>query len=387
MTRRIAVVTGARADYGHLRNLVGAISGTPGLSLQMIVCGMHLDPKFGNTIAEIEADGVDIDALVTMDLSEDTSVGIARAVAQGVAGAAEAFERLRPDIVVVLGDRYEILAASQAAMLSRIPIAHLHGGEATEGLIDEAIRHSVTKMAHFHFVAAEPYRRRVIQLGEVPERVFWVGAPGLDNIVDDLPGRPDIYRATGIAPEEPYFVVTYHPVTLAADARTGVDEMLAALDRFSEAKILFTGVNADPGGQSVGRAITSYVAERPGRAVMRASLGCRLYLGSIKHATAVIGNSSSGLIEAPALAVPTVNIGERQRGRVRGDSVIDCPEERTAIAGAIRRACDAGFRASLDPARNPYGLPGASKKILDVLRTVSLDGVIMKRFHDLEKLS
>lgn len=386
--RRIAVVTGSRADYGLLRTLMRAIADDSALRLQPIVTGMHLDSRFGDTAGEIDTDGFSPDARVAMDLSDDSPVGTARAVAQGTIGMAEAFARLRPDIAVMLGDRFEILAAAQAAMLARVPIAHIHGGETTEGAFDEAIRHAVTKMAHLHFVAAEPYRRRVIQLGESPERVFTVGAPGLDNITAlALPGRADLDKEIGFPLGEGYLLVTCHPVTLADDGMRGLNELLAALDAFPERRILFTGVNADPGNRTLAEAIDKYVAARSGRAALRASLGSRLYLAALKHAAAVVGNSSSGLVEAPALGTPTVNIGDRQRGRLRADSVIDCPEDRAAIIAAIHRASAPHFRAEIDPARNPYGVPGASRRIRDVLRDAPLGNILIKHFHDLKAVS
>jgi len=363
---------------------MGEIKRDTALRLQLIVTGSHLDPRFGNTVSEIKAAGFDIDASIPMDLSDDSPAGVAKAMTQGLLGMVKAFSSLQPDVVVVLGDRFEILAAAQAAMLTRRPIAHIHGGEATEGVMDDAIRHAVTKLAHLHFVAADAYRHRVIQMGEEPKRVFTVGALGLDPIASlDLPGRAELEKEIGFALGEGYLLVTYHPVTLADDPMRGARELLAAVDQFQQRRVLFTGVNADAGHLSVSRLISGYVAAHADRAVLRASLGSRLYLAAVKHAAAVVGNSSSGLIEAPCFSVPTVNVGDRQRGRLRGESVVDVPEERTAITAAIRRACDPQFRAGINPARSPYGAPGAARRIRDVLRAMPLDGILTKHFHDL----
>lgn len=385
MTRRkICVLTGNRAEYGLLRWTMQEILDDRDLSLQVVVTGSHLEPQFGSTIRHIEEDGFAVDARVPIHLDDSSERGVARSMAAALSGTVEALGRLQPDVLVLLGDRFEVHAAATAAMVARVPIAHIHGGEATEGAIDEAIRHAVTKMSHLHFVSAEAYRRRVIQLGEAPERVFVVGAAGLDNIERlDLLGPRELDAALGFALGS-FLLVTYHPATLVSGASArGATEMLAALDRFPDHRVLITGTNADPGGTAIRSLIAAYAKERPTRVLLSESLGQRLYLSALKASAAVVGNSSSGIIEAPSLGVPTVNLGDRQRGRLRAASVIDCGETEQAIAAAIGRALDPGFRAGLDPALTPYGLPGAARRIRDVLRTYPLDGILMKSFYDL----
>ncbi len=384
--RTICVVTGTRADYGLLYWLMKDVDADPSLELQLIVTGTHLEPRFANTVEVIERSGIRIDARVPLDIADDNPVTVARATGAAVAGVAAALDTLKPDIMVVLGDRYEILAAATAAMLSRIPIAHIHGGEATEGLIDEAIRHAITKMAHLHFPSAELYRRRIIQMGEDPARVCTVGAPGLDSIErETLLDRAALADAVGLDLAGDFFLVTYHPVTLSEDDPTAaIDALLAALDAYPGHKVIFTGVNADPGNAAIAEAIHAYVARHPGRAVATTSLGQTRYLSAMKHCAAVIGNSSSGLIEAPSLHVPTVNIGERQRGRLRAASVVDCKDGTDGIMAAIAKALSADHTALTRDVENPYGPPGASSKIKDHLAAANLDGILMKRFHDLQ---
>lgn len=382
--RRICVVTGTRADYGILYWLLREIADDPELTLQLVVTGMHLAPEFGSTFQAIEADGFAIDARVDMLLSSNTAVGVSKSVGLGVIGMADAFDALRPDVVVVLGDRFEILAAVQSAMLANIPIAHLHGGEVTEGAVDDGIRHAITKMAHLHFVAAEPYRARVIRMGESPDRVWTVGAPALDNIARlDLPSEAELLASVGLGREGPLFLITYHPVTRASAAPdAAVAELLAALDRFADARLLFTKANADAAGVHINSLLQDYVARRGHGAVLVSSLGQRRYLSAVRHAAVVIGNSSSGLVEAPALATPTVNIGDRQRGRLMAPSVVSVPESADAIAGGIRRALEPAFRRTLSADQSVYGAPGASHAVKEILKTVTLDGLVMKAFFD-----
>lgn len=385
MTRKICIVTGTRAEYGLLRLLMAELASDPALDLQVLVTGAHLAPAFGETWRQVEADGFSIDARVDMKLSGDSPAETAQAMALGLAGMAAAFERLAPDLVVILGDRYEILAAAEAAMLCRIPIAHLHGGEATEGLIDEAIRHAVTKMAHLHFTAAEEYRRRVIQLGEDPARVFNVGATGIDCMAATPPmSRAEVEAELGIVPDQPFFLATYHPVTLSGgDQFTAVAELTAALDAFPGHHVVVTGVNADPGHDGVVRGFVDWRQRRADGLTLADTLGQRRYYGAMRWADAVVGNSSSGLLEAPAARIPTVNIGPRQRGRVRAASVIDCGVTRAEIKAALNRALDPEFRILAAQAPYPFGEPGASKRIAAILRGVSLEDILMKRFHDL----
>jgi UDP-hydrolysing UDP-N-acetyl-D-glucosamine 2-epimerase len=384
MTRRICVVTGSRADYGHLQPVMKAIAADPGLTLQVIACGQHLDPRFGETWRAIVADGFAIDAKVDQELANDSALAVAQATGRGVARIAAALSELRPDIVLVLGDRYEILAAGIAALLLTIPLAHLHGGEATEAAIDDAIRHALSKMAALHFVAAEPYRRRLVQMGENPARVILTGAPGLDHL-DTMTflSRDELAADLGIALTPPVFLVTYHPVTLQTDHGTGgMAALIAALARYPAATIVFTGVNSDPGHAALQESVRHFVAAGPHR-VYVASLGQRRYLSAMKIADAVIGNSSSGLIEAPALGVPTVNIGERQKGRLRSASVIDCGEEDAAVAAGIARALDPAFRASLARMTPAYVHGGAAAKIVAALKAAPCAELSTKHFHDI----
>ncbi|WP_217425491.1 UDP-N-acetylglucosamine 2-epimerase [Magnetospirillum sp. SS-4] len=383
--RTICVVTGSRAEYGLLLPLMRTIEADSALDLRLVVTGSHLSARFGATAAAIEADGLVIDARVDLELAGDSPRETARAMALGLTGMAEAFERQRPHLVVVLGDRYEILAAAQAAMLLRIPIAHIHGGEASEGAMDEAIRHALTKMAHLHFAAAEPYRRRIVQMGERPERVFTVGAMALDALAA-LPAMPraELEQRLGLPEGAPFFLVTYHPVTLEnGDPGHAMEALAAALDAFPDHHVIATGVNADPGHDSVSRVIDRWCKARPGRVRAATSLGLSLYAAAMDAAAAVVGNSSSGIIEAPFLKTPTVNIGRRQQGRLRAASVIDCAETEADIRAALIRALAPAFRAEAARAPYPFGTPGAAARIAEALRTVQLDGLLIKTFFDL----
>ena len=383
--RKICVVTGTRAEYGLLFWLMKEIEADAVLDLQLAVTGAHLSEKFGNTVSVIENDGFTVDARIDLDLSSDTPVGITRSLGLGVTGFGEAFERLAPDIVVVLGDRYETFAAAQAAMLARIPIAHIHGGEITEGAIDDAMRHAITKLSHLHFTAAEPYRARVIQLGEHPDRVFSTGAIGLDNIDRlDLLDRAGLEAETGIPAGQGFFLVTYHPVTAGTGGEDReAEEMLNAFDGFGDYAVLLTGVNADPGHDHIAGLLSAYAEAQPNRVSMHGSLGQLRYLSAMKHSAGVIGNSSSGIIEAPALGVPTINIGDRQKGRLRAPSVLDCDGTKDAITAAIERALDPGFLAGLKDMDLPYGTPGASVEIERRLKGADLGAILGKSFYDL----
>ncbi len=388
MTKRIAtvcVVTGSRAEYGLLVWLMKDLASDPTMRLQVLVTGSHLSRRFGLTVEAVEADGFAIDARVDLGLDDDTPTGVAGSMARGLTGMTEALGRLRPDLVVLLGDRYEIMVAAQAAMLNRVPIAHLHGGEASEGAMDEVIRHAVTKMAHLHFAAAEPYRRRIIQMGETPEHVFTVGALALDGLAA-LPRQPrdQLEQRLELPAGAPFFLVTYHPATLGeGDPGAAVDRLAAALDAWPGHQVVITGVNADPGNESVAQAIERWRADRPGRVRTFGSLGHLLYGAAMREAAAVVGNSSSGIIEAPFLGVPTVNIGIRQQGRVRAASVIDCDESEAGIRAAVARALDPAFRAEAARQPYPFGTPGVAGRIARAVKAVRLDGLLIKRFHDL----
>ncbi len=385
MSRRICIVSGSRADYGYLRRLARAIADAPELTLQWLATGTHFTEEFGSTYREIEADGFTIDEKLPMDLADDTVGAVARATGEIMVRMADALERLKPDILVVLGDRYETLAAAGAALLLRIPIAHIHGGEITEGAFDDAIRHAITKMSHLHFVAAEPYRKRVIQMGEEPARVFTVGAPSLDNLTN-------LQRLTIAGLEarvehdlgEGFFLITYHPKTLGTgDGAAPVRALLTALEAWPERRLLITGVNADPGRDAVADAFADYAAEHRERVAMCASLGGTAYFSALALCGAVVGNSSSGLIEAPAVGAATINIGDRQKGRLRAGSVIDCCDGIDDIRAAVSRALDPGFLGACADQEPPYGRGGASARIKQKLQSADLDGLRTKRFYDL----
>lgn len=383
--RKICVVTGARAEYGLLYWLMKEIQSDASMELQVIVTGMHLSPEFGLTYKEIEKE-FSINKKVEMLLSSDTSIGISKSMGLAQISFAEAYAELCPDITVVLGDRFEIFSAAAAAMIARIPIAHIHGGETTEGAFDEAIRHSITKMSHLHFVAAEAYRQRVIQLGEDPNRVFNFGAPGLDNILNlDLLSREDLEKAIDFKLGKKNLLVTFHPVTLEqSTAKEQFQHLLSALEELSETHIVFTKANADTDGRIINAMIDIYVAANSDKATAFASLGQLRYLSALQYVDAVVGNSSSGLIEVPSFKIGTINIGDRQKGRIKAESVIDCSPDKDAIAKALRRLYATDFQHDLHKVRNPYGGGGASKMIADVLRSQPLTQLIKKQFIDMK---
>ena len=382
--RKICIVTGSRAEYGLLYWLMKEIAADTDLRLQIIATGMHLAPEFGLTYQQIEADGFTIDAKVEMLLSSDTAVGIVKSMGLGVMGFADALDRLMPDILVLLGDRFEILAAAQTAMVLRIPIAHIHGGETTEGAFDEGIRHAITKMAQWHFAAAEPYRKRIIQLGEAPDRVFMFGAPGLDhfqhlNWID----RMALEKSLALSLNFPSFLITYHPATLGQqEPMAAMTELLAALDEFPDATAIFTYPNADTGGRALIERIDRWVATNKHRAKAFASLGQRRYLSLMRAVDVIIGNSSSGFTEAPALKKATVNIGDRQRGRLKAASIIDASEEKNKIVAAINKALSEKFRAGLPSTKSLYGSGDVSRRIKDALKVAALQ--TQKIFFDIE---
>ena len=383
--RRLCVVTGSRAEYGLLYWLIKEIHEAEDLELQLVVTGMHLSPELGLTWQQIEADGFKIDRKVDMLLSSDSSVGISKSVGVGMIGFADVWQELQPDLLVVLGDRFEIFAAATAAMIARIPIAHIHGGEATEGLIDESIRHSISKMAQLHFTATETYRQRVIQLGEQPERVFNVGAAGLDNIEKlTLLDQTRLEDALGFQFGARNLMVTFHPVSLEqASAEQQFGQLLSALDTLPDTKIIFTKPNADSDGRVIIDMIDDYVAQHPQRTIAFTSMGQLRYLSALQYVDGMVGNSSSGLIEAPSFKIGTIDIGDRQRGRIKADSVIDCEPDCAAIVSAIEQLYGEPFQTGLRELVNPYGQGGMAKKVLDVLRDFSLNNIIKKRFYDL----
>jgi len=383
--RRVCVVTGSRAEYGLLYWVIRELHEDPEVTLQLVATGMHLSPEFGLTYRAIEADGLPIARMVEMLLSSDTAVGIVKSVGIGVIGFADVFSELKPDVVVVLGDRYEILAAAQAAFFMGISIAHIHGGELTEGSIDEVIRHTITKMSRYHFVAATAYARRVIQLGESPETVFDVGAPTLDNISRlALLSREELSEALKFDLSRPFLLATLHPVTRGtAAAAGGMGAMLQALDAFPEYRVLITRPNADPGNRELTQLLDQFAQAQTERVLLATSLGNLNYLSALRHCEAVVGNSSSGIVEAPAMGKPTVNIGSRQKGRLKADSIIDCGETSEEIAAALRRALSPQFKAMAARTRSLYGTAGASTRIVSMLKRLDLTRNTAKPFHDL----
>lgn len=383
--KTIAIVTGSRADYGLQFWLIDAVHRAADLTLQLIVTGSHLSDQFGRTVDQIRRDDFPIAAKVAMVATEDSAWAMARSTGEGVIGMADAFKRLSPDVVVMPGDRFEILAAAQAAMLMGIPVAHLHGGEVTEGAVDESIRHAVSKMSSIHFVSAEPYRQRLIRMGEDPARVHVVGSPGLDHFTRTrLPSRDELLTSVRLDPAKPFLLVTYHPATRGdASPIDGVKQLMQALDRVSEYQLLITKANADAGGRTINAELERYAASQPKRVVLEASLGTARYLAAVTHAAALVGNSSSALIEAPAVGTPTVNIGPRQQGRLRAATVVDCEERADAVASAIQQVLAPGFKERATVAEPPYGRPvDAAGKMLRVLREVNLEDLRIKRFHD-----
>ncbi len=382
--RKICVVTGTRAEYGLLLWLMKEIQAAPDLQLQVVVTGMHLSPEFGLTYKEIEKE-FSIDKKIEMLLSSDTAIGISKSMGLAQISFAEAYAELQPDLVVVLGDRFEIFAAAAAAMIARIPIAHIHGGETTEGAFDEAIRHSVSKMSHLHFVATEEYRKRVIQLGEDPQRVFNFGAPGLDSIANlQLLNRVELEKSIGFKLAEKNLLVTFHPVTLEqSTAQEQFQQLLFALDEIQDAHVIFTKANADTDGRIINSMIDAYVQRNSERAIAFASLGQLRYLSALVHVDAVVGNSSSGLVEAPSFKIGTVNIGDRQKGRVRASSVIDCAPDKGEIVEAVRSLYQPEFRKKLHEVVNPYGVAGASNRIVGILRSCTLENLLKKKFNDI----
>lgn len=374
MKRTIAVFTGSRAEYGLLYWLLKELKGCRAVTLQLIVSGMHLSKEFGDTWRHIEADGFSIDSKVEMLLSSDTPVGTAKSVGLGTIGLADSLQNLNPDILVILGDRFEALAAAQAAMILGIPIAHLHGGEITEGAYDDTIRHAITKMSSLHFVAAEPYRKRVIQMGEAPSTVFNVGALGLEHVLrTPRLSLDELARELSFPLLKPFFMVTYHPVTLLdEDPRQSMGEILAALNHFPEHQAILTYPNADNGGRALIPMLNEYARNNPERVVAIQSMGSKRYLSALAESAAVIGNSSSGIIEAPSFGVPTVNIGTRQQGRLAANSVLHCAPQAQSITACISQALSAEHISLSAKKSNPYGQGRTARQIAQVLKRADL---------------
>ncbi len=384
--RKICVVTGTRAEYGLLYWLMQEINRDPDLELQLIVTGMHLSPEFGLTYKEVEKD-FKIDKKVEILLSSDTPAGISKSMGLAQISLAETYLQLNPDILVLLGDRFEIFSAASAAAVCGIPVAHLHGGETTEGAFDEYFRHAITKMSHLHFTATEAYRKRVIQLGEHPDRVFNSGGLGVDAILQaKLMSKSELEKAIDFKFGKRNLLVTFHPVTLErSTASRQFSELLRALDELDDTKIIFTKANADTDGRVINQMIEEYSAKNSERAIQFASMGFLRYISAMQFVDAVVGNSSSGLLEAPSLKVPTVNIGDRQKNRVKAESVLDCLPEEESIKQCIRKIYTKEFQDKVKDSVNPYGNGGASRKIKEILKTVSLENILKKSFYNLDE--
>ncbi len=384
MLKNIAVFTGSRADYGLLYWLLKDIQTDADLNLQLLVSGMHLSPEFGCTYKQIEADGFYIDEKIEILLSSNSAVGVAKSMGLGVLGFADALDRLKPDTLVILGDRFEALAAAQTAMILKIPVVHLHGGEITEGAYDDAIRHAITKLSYLHGTSTEEYRQRVIQLGESPERVVNVGAMGLDHLArSEMLSIFQISSSLSFDISQPYFLVTYHPVTLAKeDPEESFQALLDSLDDFPEHQVIITYPNADDGGRKIIPMLKAYAKHHPKRVFAIKSLGQQRYLSTVKHAVAVIGNSSSGIIEVPSFDVPTVNIGMRQKGRLAAKSVLHCQPDRLSISEAIKNAIIRSYKMAQENVINPYGEGDASVSVIKMIKSLNTD--LIKKFYDIK---
>ena len=382
MKRKICVVTGSRADFGLLKGLMEEIRSSGQLQLQIVVTGMHLSSEFGLTTQEVEQ-YFSVDRKVEMLLSTDTPIGIAKSMGLGLIGFADALHELQPDLLLLLGDRFEIFSAATAALVARIPIAHLHGGEVTEGAFDEALRHSLTKMSQLHFVASDVYRRRVLQLGEDPRHVYLVGGLGIDAINrTQLLKKECLEQQLDLRFGKRNLLVTFHPVTLEqGETVNQMRALLDALEDLADTNFIFTLPNADTDGRVLIHMIQQFVNRHP-RAHAFASMGQQRYLSCLQFVDGVVGNSSSGLLEAPSFSIGTVNIGKRQAGRLKAESVIDCDPTKIAIDQALQKLLSDGFRSTLKQVRNPYGEAGASSKIVRILEKTSFEGLVRKTFHD-----
>jgi GDP/UDP-N,N'-diacetylbacillosamine 2-epimerase (hydrolysing) len=383
--RKICIVTGTRAEYGLLYWLMKYIDVDSDLELQIIATGMHLSPEFGNTYQQIEKDGFVIDKKIDMLLTSDSEVGITKSMGLGLAGFADAYDNLMPDLIVVLGDRFEIFSAVSAAMIAKIPVAHLYGGELTEGAFDDSMRHSITKMSHLHFTATAEYKRRVIQLGEQADRVFNVGAIGIDNIKKlTLLSREKFEKSIDFSLSNHNLLITFHPVTLEDNtAKEQFSNLLQVLDMQVDTHLIFTKANADTNGRIINQMIDEYVLLHPEKSIAHTSLGQLRYLSAMQYIDGVIGNSSSGLIEAPSYKIGTINIGDRQRGRIMAKSVINCDPSIDGIQSALNKLYSPVFQKQLQKLENPYGNGGSSKKIVKIIRSFPLNGVLKKKFYDI----
>lgn len=389
MLKKICVLTASRADYGLLKPLIKKINMIDKFDVRIVVTGAHLSPEFGLTYKEIENDGFKIDERIEILLSSDTTTSISKSMGLAMISFADYFGRLEPDLLIILGDRYESLAVSIVAMNQQVPIAHFHGGETTEGVIDESIRHSITKMSYLHFTSTEKYRERVIQLGENPNRVFNVGALGIENIKQEqLMTKEELEVSLEFSLQEPYAIVTYHPVTLdKSSSQDQIKNLLDAIKEISGLRFIFTKGNSDADGRVINEMIDSFVSENS-NCKSFVSLGLTRYLSAIKYAEVVIGNSSSGIIEVPSFHIPTINIGDRQRGRLQSKSVINCNTDVESITKAMKLARTNSFKEKITNIINPYEKESTSTTIVEILvnKLLHSDIDIKKKFYDIDIL-
>lgn len=391
--RKICVVTGTRAEYGILSSLLRKLKEAGEVELQIIATNMHLSPLYGMTVTEIEADGFEISARIPLPLEDNSPRGTVKAMAVAMDGFADAFSALSPDLVLILGDRYEMLAAASAATIFGIPIAHFHGGEITEGAYDDSIRHAITKLSTYHFTATDEFRNRVIQMGEEPGRVFNVGSLAVDTIlrekfmdIEELnSGIKELVGEDALKLSDGFLLVTFHPVTRQpSEAEEQTKALLEALSQLKDRQVLFTMPNSDTGGKAVGDMIREWTNNNRSRAMCVTSLGRRRYYSALKHCAAVVGNSSSGLIEAPSFGIPTVNIGDRQLGRVQGNTVVNCEPEAQKITDALNKALSPDFIAYCRrEGKNPYKGTDTVMEVERLLLTIPLKSHLTKHFHDL----
>lgn len=385
MRRKICVFTGTRAEYGLLNPLIKALKKEKSIELQILVSGMHLSPEFGLTYKEIENDGITINEKIEILLSSDTAVGLSKGIGLGLISFSEAYQRLKPNIIVIVGDRFEAFAAASAAMVSQIPIAHLHGGESTFGVIDEAFRHSITKMSHLHFTATEKYRNRIIQLGESPERVFNVGALGIDNIKNlKLLSKKELEKKINFLFNKRTLLITFHPVTLEKNSsKKQFQNLLEVLNKMDNTNFIFTKANADTDGRIINYMIDEYVSKNADKSIAYNSMGYLNYLSALQFVDAVVGNSSSGIIESPSFKIGTINIGDRQKGRIKAESIIDCEPTKQSIKNAINKLYSSSFQKNLKNVVNPYGEGKTALKIVKILKFFKLKNILEKNFYDI----
>lgn len=387
MSRNICVVTGTRAEYGQLARVMRLIHSSSDTHLQVVATNMHLSPKYGNTYKEIEADGFKIDYRVPIidEKADNDAYATVMEMSRALAGFGQAYKELKPDLVLILGDRYEMLAAASAALIERIPIAHIAGGDITEGAYDDAIRHCITKLSHLHFTTTEEYRKRVIQLGEEPERVFYVGSLGVENIKHlPLMSKDEIEKEIDFKIDQNTILVTYHPVTLGnRTAKDDIDDFIAALEERKDLRAIFTMPNSDTGGQIIVDAINDFVKRNSNRSKAYKSLGVVRYLSVMRQVSAVVGNSSSGLVEVPSFGIPTLNIGDRQKGRFEATSVMTCAPDKKSVLNGLDRVLSVDFKQVAAKTKNPYYRENTAEKIFQIICTYPLEKLKQKHFYDL----